>query len=48
MLISLLFVPLTNVVNAQNIEGPGGVFDQGSDNNANCIISSGRRKNDFF
>jgi len=47
MLISLLFVPLTNVVNAQNIEGPGGVFDQGSDNNANVSFLPGDGKMTF-
>lgn len=35
ILVSLLFIPLVNIVNAQNIEGPGGIFDQTSDNNAN-------------
>ncbi len=44
ILISLLFIPLVNlvdVVNAQNIEGPGGVFDQTSDNNANVSFLPG-------
>lgn len=44
LLISLLFVPLMNVVNAQTMEGPGGVFDQASDNNANVSFLPGDGK----
>lgn len=41
ILVSLLFIPLVNVVNAQNIEGPGVPFDQTSDNNANVSFLPG-------
>jgi hypothetical protein len=41
ILVSLLFIPLVNVVNAQNIEGPGGPFDQTSDTNANVSFLPG-------
>ncbi len=47
MLVSLLFIPLANAVNAQNIEGPGGVFDQASDNNANVSFLPGDGKMNF-
>ena len=47
MLISLLFVPLMNAVNAQTIEGPGGVFDQASDNNTNVSFLPGDGKMTF-
>lgn len=41
ILVSLLFIPLVNVVNAQNVEGPGRPFDQTSDNNANVSFLPG-------
>ena len=41
ILISLLFIPLVNVVNAQNTGGPGVPFDQTSDNNANVSFLPG-------
>ncbi|CAN5760588.1 hypothetical protein BH23THE1_BH23THE1_14950 [soil metagenome] len=47
ILVSLLFVPLMNAVNAQTIEGPGGVFDQASDNNANVSFLPGGGKMTF-
>lgn len=47
MLISLLFVPVVNVINAQNMEGPGGVFDKASDSNANVSFLPGDRKMTF-
>jgi hypothetical protein len=46
MVASLLFIPLANSVNAQ-IEGPGGVFDQKSDNNANVSFLPGDAKMTF-
>lgn len=47
ILVSLLFVPLINAVNAQTMEGPGGVFDQASDNNANVSFLPGGGKMTF-
>ena len=47
ILVSLLFIPLVNVVNAQNIEGSGGPFDQTSDNNANVSFLPGDGKMNF-
>lgn len=39
--ISLLFIPLVNAVNAQNIGGSGVPFDQTSDTNANVSFLPG-------
>jgi len=47
ILVSLLFIPLANAVNAQNIAGPGGVFDQASDNNGNVSFIPGDGKMNF-
>ncbi len=47
MLVSLLFVPLMNAVNAQTIEGPRGVFDQTTDKNANVSFLPGDGKMTF-
>ncbi len=42
-----MLVPLMNTVAAQNIEGPGGVFDQASDDNANVSFLPGDGKMTF-
>ena len=47
VIVSQLFVPLMNAINAQNIGGPGGVLDQTSDNNANVSFLSGEGKMTF-
>lgn len=47
ILISLWFVPVVNVIKAQNMEGPGGVFDKASDSNANVSFLPGDGKMTF-